>query len=56
MKTIKAFMKLLNGFPLEPKEQRKVDAVILDVKAAVVTAIIVLLFIGLLYSFGVFNA
>mgnify|MGYP006288089499 CR=1 FL=1 len=54
MKTIKAIIKLLNGYPLEPGEQRRIDALWFEIKCASLTILIVIFIIWFLSLCGVF--
>ena len=55
MNIIKSIIKTINGYDLDPREQRQLDAFLFEIKCVGITVLVVFILIWLLWAFGTFE-
>lgn len=55
MNIIKSIIKAFNGYDLDPREQRQLDAFLFEIKCVIITILVVFILVWLLWVFGTFE-
>ena len=55
MNIIKSIIKAINGYDLDPKEQRQLDAFLFEMKCVGITILVIFALVWLLWALGTFE-